>query len=201
MGFLGFKQLFKDFDGSLVSPLHHGQRWVVGVNMESMHRYTYAASDKYDHNAEGKIHCDQCGFHSYKRPEFCEDYTKTVNSRNQPLARTPVWCVVDNNGFVVEHELGYRASHSKLIFTTTEIHELLDWCEDALTDHMPPELVEWCNSGLNSEWKSLGDHFNVTQNYLKNWLENGRDAFLIKPDYNEIKGSFPRGWGHECAPK
>lgn len=193
MGFLGFKQLFLHPGGFITSPLHKRCVWEKDKNLAAFHSYTW--SDTIEFNDDpSKIHCDLCGFHSFKRPEFMEDYGRSYLAKS--LAVPAVWCVVDNNGFVVEHELGYRASHSKLLFYTRNRRELLEWCTDQLSDHMPEELIKWCQAEDKSEWKMYGDHFDVTKNYIVNWLENGRDAYLRIPTVEEYQAdAIPRGWG------
>lgn len=192
MGYLGFKQLLRRGDGFLYSPMHSGQRWEIGVNYEAAHNFTYTS---YTENFEGtQLHCGLCGFHSYKRPEFLFDYTRG-KKKQRTFPSVPVWCVVDNFGTVAEHEMGWRSSHSKVIFVTEKIRELLDWCDDELSDHMPESLLNWLQGDDQSEWKVFGDHETVIRNYIKNWLENGRDANLVKLDYDELRGDFPRGWG------
>lgn len=192
MGYLGFKQLLRRGDGFLYSPMHQSQRWVMGEVYESIHNFTYTNfTEKSDST---KLHCDLCGFHSFKRPEFLFDYTRKRKERTFPSV--PIWCVVDNFGTVVEHELGWRSSHSKLIFITENIRELADWCDDELRDYMPEALIEWLQGDDPSEWIAMGDYGAVIHNFIQNWLENGRDANLGKPDYDELRdGNFPRGWG------
>lgn len=198
MGFLGFKNLFLHPGGYITSPLHKTQGWEVGKNYHAYHGYTYDyLKEEYDGSG---LHCETCGFHSYKRPEFLENYAHAFSFKNKPTlsAIIPLWCVVDNSGFVVEHELGYRASRSKLIYATRDIHNLLEWCDDSLSDHMPQELIDWCNLPESdpTEWKVFGDHYNVILHYIQNWLENGRDAYLVKPSIEEHQMDlFPRGWG------
>lgn len=196
MGFLGFKQLLR-YEDKLVSPLHKTVVWELYENKRAGHDYDWYEHHTFEVTSGERLHCNECGFHSWKRPEFMQDYS--FHSFKKP-PREVVWCVVDNNGFVVEHELGYRALHSKLLFFTSRKEELMEWCSDSLSDHMDQELIDWCHSDEDTKWVLVGDYYAVTQNFLGNWLENGRDANLTKPSWEQLRSqTFVPKWGEKVC--